>query len=251
MQGPGYGASLKFRRGARAQKHPEVLTDRLQSAYARYGSSARKRRAWASTNPGNRAAYGELMSAMRSVANEQLAGRGAILDVGCGTGGWVRELSQSVAPDRIHGIDAVANRVEEAQLATPGAHLTQADARALPFPDGQFVLVLLFTTLLDLPTRQHIAAVLGECQRVLAPGGLILIYEPRVPNPLNRDTRVVRRHDIALPVQSRTLTLLPPLARRLGRSTSALYPVLSAIPVLRTHRLWWYQKPARPNQPSQ
>jgi hypothetical protein len=41
----------------------------------------------------------------------------------------------------------------------------------------------------------------------------------------------------------RTITLLPPLARRLGRFTPILYPMLSAIPILRTHYLGLLVKP--------
>ncbi len=77
--------------------------------------------------------------------------------------------------------------------------------------------------------------------RVLAPGGLLLVYEPRVPNPLNRHTLMVRDSDLdAAGIRSReqvSLTVLPALARRLGGRTEARYERLGRLPFLRTHRL--------------
>jgi len=40
------------------------------------------------------------------------------------------------------------------------------------------------------------------------------------------------------------VTLLPPLARRLGPATSTLYPVLGAVPPLRSHLLGVLRKKA-------
>jgi len=44
-------------------------------------------------------------------------------------------------------------------------------------------------------------------------------------------------------VQLRSLTLLPPLARRLGPWTEALYPLLGLCPWLRTHLVGLLIKP--------
>jgi hypothetical protein len=73
---------------------------------------------------------------------------------------------------------------------------------------------------------------------------MLMIYDPRVPNPFNRSTRSIHRRDISLPVGSRTITLLPQIARRLGSRAPRLYPMLARIVPLRSHRLWWYRKPA-------
>jgi hypothetical protein len=83
--------------------------------------------------------------------------------------------------------------------------------------------------------------VLSEAGRVVAPGGLVLCYEPRIPNPLNRHTRLVRDRDFdaagLVPCRQARLTLNPPIARRLGPLTKAAYPRLARVPWLRTHRL--------------
>lgn len=217
----------------------------MERAYSRYERSARKRRAW-SDNPGNRAAHDELKRALGRLGAPELEGGGPVLDVGCGTGAWIRELSAQVDPDRLYGLDAIAGRLALARQAVPAAHFAHADARDLPFDDGAFALVLLFTVLTDMPSVEDVRRVVAESRRVLRPGGLLAIYEPRVPNPFNSATRAIHTRDLALPVRSRTLTLLPPLARRLGRRTPQLYPLLASIAPLRTHRLWWHRKDEAP-----
>ena len=215
----------------------------LEADYERYAANPRKRSAWSGENPGNQAAQEELRSLIRALAKPQLASGLPILDVGCGTGGWLRTLAEVVPTGLIYGVDALPQHARAAADAVPGAHILEADAHALPFADGTFALVTLFTVLLGMPPRD-IETVLAECHRVLARGGILIAYEPRAPNPFNPSTRRVRRADINLPepFHSRTLTLLPPLARRLGSLTGVLYPTLAALPPLRTHRLWWHVK---------
>lgn len=228
--------------GGETPAAPEI-DKRIEAAYTGYHASDRKRKAWDATNPGNRASHLELAAAVRTLAAAELAGSGAILDVGCGTGGWLHELSADVDQARLYGVDLLPSRLEPAKQNVPGANYAHADARELPFEDGRFALVLLFTVLLDLPPGPDGGRVVNECERVLAPGGLLLIYEPRVPNPFNRSIRPIHRRDIPLAVGSRTITLLPAIGRRLGRAAPRFYPLLAGIPPLRTHRLWWYRKP--------
>jgi SAM-dependent methyltransferase len=117
----------------------------------------------------------------------------------------------------------------------------QGDARALPFKDGRFAVVLLFTVLSSLGSGEDVRRVLVEARRVLRSGGLLLCYEPRLLNPFNRRVRRVGDLDFNVagirPRQERRLTLLPPLARALGRATAAAYPRLASVPMLRSHRL--------------
>ena len=223
------------------------MVDRVYSEYSR---SAGKQRAWAADNPGNAAIRAELLGLIRERAAPELAGDGEILDVGCGTGWLLRALSEAgIGAGRLHGIDALPARVAAARQAVPGAEIEVGDAGRLPFPDGSFAVVLALTLLSSLGSQREIRESVGEGIRILAPGGLLLIYEPRVPNPLNRHTLLVRNADLdaagLIPRDQLSLTVLPALARRLGRRTPARYASLARLPLLRTHRLIEYRGPLR------
>jgi SAM-dependent methyltransferase len=214
--------------------------------YSRYARSRRKQRAWAADNPGNAAIRAELLSHLRRLAATEIAGTGAILDMGCGRGWCLRSLVEAgVPPERLNGVDIQPERVAAARQAVPGAEIAVGDAHNLRFPDESFALVLQFTLLSSLGSHGAIRKALGEGIRVLAPGGLLLIYEPRVPNPLNRNTLLIRDEDLAAaglePREQVSLTLVPAVARRLGRGTDRWYPRLARVPFLRTHRLIAYR----------
>lgn len=105
--------------------------------------------------------------------------------------------------------------------------------------------MFLLTVLSSLPRREAVDRAAGEVRRVLAPDGLVVIWEPRIPTPANRATRVIRpahlRRRLGEPVTVRSLTVAPPFVRRLGRRTERWYPRLARVPALRTHRLLVYR----------
>lgn len=213
---------------------------RVRQTYAGYAESEHKRRSWDAANPGNAAIREELVQAVSALAGEQLRRARTILDVGCGTGWWLERIAGQLAPGaELHGLDLLPERVSAARERVPGATIQAADARRLPYDDRSFDVVSMFTVLSSLSSRRDALAALGEARRVLAPGGLILIWEPRIPNPLNRNTLLIDRRLVheglpGLALELRSLTLLPPLARRLGLQA---YSRLARVPALRTHRL--------------
>jgi len=109
-----------------------------------------------------------------------------ILDVGCGTGVLLRELSKRLPQAReLTGVDAAATMIEaagaggEAALESgrqPDARLRYLHGRAerLPFDDASFDLVI-STTSFDHWVDQR--AGLAECHRVLAPGGRLALTD--------------------------------------------------------------------------
>jgi len=60
-----------------------------------------------------------------------------VLEVGCGTGAILREIS---APT-LHGLDLEAGSLAECHIHAPAASLTQGDAHFLPYPDKSFDIV--------------------------------------------------------------------------------------------------------------
>jgi SAM-dependent methyltransferase len=227
---------------------------RVRRAYERYGRSSRKQRAWAADNPGNVAMRAELLAHVRALGADELAGSGEILDLGCGTGSWLRMLaSHGVDPRRLHGVELLGDRAARARESVPAAQIVEADARRLPYVGDRFALLLCLTMLSSLGSRAAVAAVLSEARRVVRPGGLILVYEPRIPNPLNRSSRTPRRRELDAPlgaaVDAVTLTVVPPLSRRLGALADRAYPALGRFRPLRTHRLVAYRPDLRGPQP--
>ena len=163
--------------------------------------------------------------------------------------GWCLEAlaAAGAKPGTLHGVDTDSARVDAARCRVPGASIEVADARSLPYGDCTFSVVLLLVTLSSMGRSTHVVAALRESRRVLASEGVLLVYEPRLPNPLSPNTHVVRDHALdeagLIPRTQRTLTLIPQIGRRLGPLTPSLHPILSAVPVLRSHRLLAYQAP--------
>lgn len=222
----------------------------LRRVYGTYAGSARKQRAWNADNPGNTAIRAELTAAVDALTDEALTRSTRILDLGCGTGWWLEHLAERPnLTAELHGIDALADRVALAQRRVPRAAIRLGDARRLPFHDRTVDAVFLFTVLSSMPGRDAVRRALDECRRVLAPDGTLVVWEPRVPNILNRHTRLVTRREfrqaLGPEIRIRSLTLLPALARRLGRWTPAVYPALCRLPILRTHRVVVFRKPTR------
>ena len=100
-----------------------------------------------------------------------------ILDVGCGTGYLLRQLDAR-CPDALEltGVDPAPAMIAAARAAAAGDRLQwlEGTAEELPFPDGAFDLVV-STTSFDHWADQP--AGLGECARVLAPGGWLVLTD--------------------------------------------------------------------------
>lgn len=224
--------------------------DRVARVYRRYREDPGRRRAWSSVNAGNRMIRAELARTALTAATREIHRARAILDVGCGTGWWLERLAAEPAVSaKLYGVDILEERIVSARARVPAAELAVADARGLPLPDGCVDVVTLFTVLSSLAGGADAARALAEARRVLAPDGVALVWEPRVANPANRATHLVspalvRRAFCPLSVQIVTLTLLPPLARRLGRFADQAYPWLVRLPALRTHRLFVVRRSA-------
>jgi ubiquinone/menaquinone biosynthesis C-methylase UbiE len=201
---------------------------------------------WDASNPGNAAIREELATALLEAASPALREGRELLDAGCGTGWWLqRLLDAGSAPDRLHGLERDPDRVTAARRRAPGATVVEGDVCALPYEDRRFGAVFLVSVLSSLEPAAATAAV-RETWRVLAPGGRLVVWEPRVPTP-SRSTRLVRLPAIGavtgVEPQTRTLTLAPPLARRLGPHAVRWYPRLVALRGLRTHRLAVWTRP--------
>ena len=117
--------------------------NRIAGIYRTYDSAISGK--WSRRNPGNRfleAVYDTAFDAL--LAQEgltPLTGK-RILDIGCGTGEFLRALCEkgAVASD-CHGLDILPNRIERAREASSGIEFHHGDARTTRFDAGSFDLV--------------------------------------------------------------------------------------------------------------
>nr|WP_202436999.1 class I SAM-dependent methyltransferase [Streptomyces sp. SID5910] len=94
-----------------------------------------------------------------------------LLDVGCGTGIVTGRLAAGRAGLRVTGADLAPEMTRRAARRLPGA-VVLADSRRLPFRDGEFDAVSSVWLLHLAAGAEDVRAVVGECARVLRPGGV-------------------------------------------------------------------------------
>jgi ubiquinone/menaquinone biosynthesis C-methylase UbiE len=222
-------------------------TKRLGEVYAGYSEDSRKSQAWALDNPGNAEIRSALLERVLAAAGDAIDARAAVLDLGCGSGWWLDAFrGRGADVSQLHGIDAIPSRIEGARKRLPGSDVRVGDIRRLPYADDRFGLVLIVSVLSDLQTQGDVEVALSEAVRVLAPGGVLLCYEPRLPNPFNRDVRRISKRTLRRVLgqgwKSAPLTVLPPVSYRLGKFAPRVYPVLARIRPLLSHRLVEYRK---------
>ncbi len=172
-----------------------------------------------------------------------------VLEIGYGRLGWLAELlGWGLAESDLHGIELDPDRAAFARDGFPAADLRVGDASELPWPAGTFQLVVtstLLSSILDPCLRRAVAA---EVVRVLSPGGALLWYDFRFDNPLNRQVRGIGRRELrtlfaGLDGPIRSVSLAPPIARRIAPWSHWLATTLESLPFLRTHLVACLCKP--------
>ena len=117
----------------------------------------------------------EVRARVLSLADAAAPGARRILDVGCGTGRLLAELTRPAGARRDRratGLDLAPGMCATARAAAPAAAISAGDAEALPFRDAAFDLVLSTSTFQWLP---RLGPAVRECARVLAPGGTLVV----------------------------------------------------------------------------
>ena len=188
-----------------------------------------------------------LIHALKQLRLEDLSDK-TILDVGCGSGNFLREFVQYGAkPKHLYGIDLLEERIEKAQELNPNIHFRCGDASTLPYEDHYFNIVIqftVFTSILDSGMKEKIAS---EILRVLRADGTMIWYDYYLNNPGNPDVKGVGKKEILelfpdCEVFLKRVTLAPPITRLLAPFSVVLCELLDKIPFLCTHYLGWIQK---------
>lgn len=172
-----------------------------------------------------------------------------VLEIGCGTGANLLELLRiGFEPSNLIGNELLPERAAQARHNLPAAtEVRPGDASVLQFEPASFDIVYqstVFTSLLDDAFQQRLAARMWEWLR---PGGGILWYDFVFDNPRNSDVRGVplSRIQALFPqgtIDSRRVTLAPPISRAVVKIHPAAYRWVNALPFLRSHVLCWIRK---------
>jgi SAM-dependent methyltransferase len=166
-----------------------------------------------------------------SVIN-QAGQKGTILDVGCGTGRLLTQLS--AASYQRYGIDVSLGMIRQANLKDSSVQCIQASATQIPHGDESFDIVFSAAVLHHIADPEAVAQAIAEMVRVTKVGGTAIIWDHnplnpywpiimrRVPQDIGEE-RLVSRHEInsvllslnthyRLHVQWRQMTFVPDFA---------------------------------------
>ncbi|MEE1762344.1 class I SAM-dependent methyltransferase [Streptomyces sp. SP18BB07] len=110
-------------------------------------------------------------AAARAVLGLVPEGARRLLDIACGTGIVTRRLAAARPGARVTGVDLTYAMASRAAARLPGS-VVIGDGRRLPFRDAEFDAVTSVWLLHLLGGPEDVRAVVGECARVLRPGGV-------------------------------------------------------------------------------
>lgn len=97
-----------------------------------------------------------------------------VLDVGCGTGRWVRRLEERGLS--VVGIDQSSEMLSLARKRGTLSPMVSGEVQNLPFRDESFECVSAVTVIQHIPPQEQVRA-LSEMVRVLRPGGYLFLIE--------------------------------------------------------------------------
>jgi SAM-dependent methyltransferase len=111
--------------------------------------------------------------ALNLLARSGLPDRGVMLDAGCGSGQTMSWFVESHSKWFVTGLDVALEGLVFAR--TGGQPVAQASVLAVPIADGSVDLVISFDVLQHLALQGGDGAALSEFERILRPGGTLLI----------------------------------------------------------------------------
>lgn len=231
--------------GSRPER--EEALESIRRTYRSYREAGRDR-LWDPANPGYARMVRDRDRALVDLIRRSLPPGGSGLDLGCGPGDLADLVRSKLSEVSWTGVDLLPEAIAEARALRPWATWIEASVDRLPLADRAFDVVVASTLFSSLPTPSLESDVAAEIARVLRPGGWLIWYDLRYDNPRNPHVHGITADAFArlFPTwrsELGSMTVLPPLARRLGRFTPAAYPVLEMIPPLRSHLVGRLERP--------
>ena len=101
-----------------------------------------------------------------------------ILDLGCGTGTWLRYLVElGAAPENCTGIDISEQRIQKARVKNGSINYLATDGVNIPFPDNSFDIVMQIVTLSSVTDESIWKNLVNEMKRVNTEEGYIFWFD--------------------------------------------------------------------------
>lgn len=219
----------------------QASLDTIRATYAGYEATGRPSM-WSQRNRGYARLARDRDARLLSLITQDLESGAHVLDLGCGEGALAGLVHQTRPDITWTGVDLRAEALSKAAASQPWAKWIQASADRLPLPARRFDVIVTETLFSSLPTPAFEQAVAAEIARVIAPRGRLVWYDLRFGNPANAAVHGVDHSRLRklFPDWRReigSMTVLPPLARRLGPLTPLLYPLLESLRPLRSHHV--------------
>ena len=167
-----HGKDVEFGRGAMNKSKSELESsyDRVAEQYAEEFSGELERKPFDC----------ELLGAFA----ESVSGRGEVCEIGCGPGHISRYLQDRGAT--IRGIDLSREMVKWARRLNPNISFEQGNMLALKLPNASLAAIVSFYAIIHIE-RDKVTRALQEMNRVLQPGGLLLLSFHGGDGELHRD----------------------------------------------------------------
>ncbi len=102
----------------------------------------------------------------------RIRGRGEVCDMGCGPGQVARYLRDSGLS--VFGLDLSPGMLQQARKLNPDIRFQEGNMLSLDIPNGTLAGIAAFYAIVNLP-RESLPVVFREMERVLQPGGLLLL----------------------------------------------------------------------------
>ncbi len=233
-----------------AQLNHQAEQDRIAGVYRGWhGGAALARYAWHRPDIVYQHAMRiRVLSRMLAATVGTDLGKVSVVDVGCDTGGFLRQLIDwGATPAHLTGTELQPDRLELARpRSAPELHWHAGPLSALPAASFDLVSAqTVMSSVLDREMRQCLAA---SMWRVLKPGGWCLVFDFRYNNPRNPHVRKVTRDELdsfwpGHRQQYQTMLLAPPVGRALAGLPALVSEAFAALaPPLRSHFMYMVQK---------
>jgi ubiquinone/menaquinone biosynthesis C-methylase UbiE len=124
---------------------------------------------------------------IRTAALKLCAGSATrVLEVGCGEGLFLAQISEVDPKIGLWGVDNSAERIAQAQKRLKGknAHFSVEDATRLSFDDGYFDVVVCVNVFFNMPSIEVVKKTLAQMKRVAGDNGRLIFDFRNSCNPL-------------------------------------------------------------------